>query len=239
MVQQIMIGKLPVAIIKKAIKNLHISVLPPDGKVRVSAPQKLNDDVIRMAVIQRLAWIKKQQAMFQQQVRQSEREMVGGESHYLWGKRYLLDVIPGHGKHQLIPYGKNKLRLYVSPKTTQENRQKVILNYYREELKQQLAPLLDKWQKKLNVKTSFIGIKKMKTKWGSCNPQNKRIWINLELAKKPSECLEYIVVHELIHLLERHHNDHFIKLMDQYISNWRDIRELLKKTPIAEEQWNF
>lgn len=239
MVQQIMIGKLPVAIIKKAIKNLHISVLPPDGKVRVSAPQKLNDDVIRMAVIQRLAWIKKQQAMFQQQVRQSEREMVGGESHYLWGKRYLLDVIPGHGKHQLIPYGKNKLRLYVSPKTTQENRQKVILNYYREELKQQLAPLLDKWQKKLNVKASFIGIKKMKTKWGSCNPQNKRIWINLELAKKPSECLEYIVVHELIHLLERHHNDHFIKLMDQYISNWRDIRELLKKTPIAEEQWNF
>lgn len=238
MAQQLTIGKLSITVIKKAIKNLHIAVLPPDGKVRVSAPKNLNDDRIRMAVVQRLTWIKKQQQAFQAQVRQSDREMVGGESHYLWGRRYLLEVVYRQGRHQLTQQGKMKLRLYVSPDTSQENRQKVIQAYYREQLKEQLTPLLAQWQKKLKVSSSFVGIKRMKTKWGSCNTQSKRIWINLELAKKPPECLEYILVHELVHLLERHHSDRFLALMDRYLPNWSDTRQLLKDTPIADEKWS-
>lgn len=233
------IGSLTITVIKKDIKNLHISVLPPDGKVRVSAPIKLNDDLIRSAIIQRLSWIRKQQRDFQAQIRQSDREMLTGESHYLWGKRYLLEVIEGKGRHHITQQGINKLRLYISPNTTVENKQLVLSDYYRAQLKEQLSPLINKWQNKLGVKASFIGVRRMKTKWGSCDPKTARIWLNLELAKKPTECLEYILVHELVHLLERHHNNQFIALMDKYMPKWQTYKQLLKDTSIAEEQWSY
>lgn len=236
---ELSIGSLQVLLIKKAIKNLHISVLPPEGKIRVSAPEQMSDDIIRMAIVQRMAWIKKQQRAFQAQPRQSDRQMVGGESHYLWGKRYRLDVITQQGKHQLIKQGVNKLTLMVNPNTSTENKQKVINDWYRAQLKQALLPLQDKWQQKLGVKASFIGIKRMKTKWGSCNTQSARIWLNLELVKKPKECLEYILVHELVHLLERHHNDHFLVLITKHLPKWRTYKQLLTKTSIAEEKWDY
>lgn len=233
------IGSLIITVIKKDIKNLHISVLPPDGKVRVSAPKKLNDDLIRSAIIQRLSWIRKQQRDFQAQIRQSDREMLTGESHYLWGKRYLLEIIETKGKHHITQQGINRLKLYVSPNTSLENKQLVLSDYYRVQLKEQLPPLINKWQNKLGVKASFIGVRRMKTKWGSCDPETARIWLNLELAKKPTECLEYILVHELIHLLERHHNNQFIALMDKYMPKWQTYKQLLKDTSIAEEKWDY
>lgn len=233
------IGSLELSVVRKEIKNLHISVLPPDGKVRVSAPLHLTDEVIRAAVIARMSWIRKQQRDFKAQPRQSDREMVSGESHFLWGKKYRLEAIVRTGKHEIQKQGMAKLRLYISPNTKTENKQLVINEWYRGLLKEQLNPLLKKWQAKLDVKASFVGIRRMKTKWGSCNPQTARVWLNLELAKKPIECLEYILVHELVHLLERHHNERFVQLMDKYLPKWRSCRQLLKDTSIASEKWDY
>lgn len=227
------IGLLRFQLHRKAIKNLHISVLPPDGKLRVSAPERMTDTAIRVAVASRIPWIRKQQNDFAQQARQSEREMVGGESHYLWGKRYRMEYIFRHGKHEILPKGKTKLQMFVAPDTTIDNRRLVLNDWYRTELKAQLLPLIEKWQKKLHVDLADFGVKQMKTKWGSCNVQAKRIWINLELAKKPPECLEYIVVHELIHLLERHHSQRFQHYLDRHLPNWRERRDLLKRLPLA------
>ena len=203
------IGALTLQLHRKAIKHLHISVLPPDGKLRVAAPEHMTDTAIRMAVVLRIPWIRKQQNEFSKQARQSEREMLGGESHYLWGRRYRMEFIQRHGKHEILPKGKTKLQMFVSPETTADKRRLVLTEWYRAELKEKLPPLIEKWQAKLKVDLADWGVKQMKTKWGSCNVQAKRIWLNLELAKKPPECLEYIVVHELVHLLERHHNTRF------------------------------
>lgn len=230
------IGSIRLQLHRKPIKNLHISVLPPDGKVRVAAPETMTDTAIRMAVINRIPWIKQQQADFAKQPRQSQRHMVNGESHYLWGKHYRLNVIEQAGKHQ-IQLSHQRLNLYVKPGTTLANKTLVLQQFYRAQLKQAISQLLPIWQAKLGVTLSDWGIRKMKTKWGSCNIHAKRIWLNLELAKKPPECLEYIVVHELVHLLERRHNQRFISLMDQFLPNWRERQQLLKQMPLAAEEW--
>lgn len=233
------IGVLDVKVLKKQIKHLHISVLPPEGKVRVSAPDHMSDEIIRMALVQRMAWIKRQQSQFEAQPRQTEREMVGGETHYIWGHARLLNVIEQQGKHGVVLQGLKKMHLFVTPKTSAENRIKVIHEWYREQLKSELLPLLEQWQRKIGVQAQFVGIKRMKTKWGSCSPQTARIWLNLELAKKPKVCLEYILVHELMHLKERHHNKHFLELMTKYYPQWQIAKNLLKETPIAAENWDY
>ncbi len=231
------IGSLTLQLHRKAIKNLHISVLPPDGKLRVAAPEHMTDTAIRMAVVSRIPWIRKQQNAFAKQARQSEREMLGGESHYLWGRRYRMEFIRRHGKHEILPKGKTKLQMFISPETTIDNRRLVLNEWYRAELKEKLPPIIAKWQAKLKVDLADWGVKQMKTKWGSCNVQAKRIWLNLELAKKPPECLEYIVVHELIHLLERHHNTRFQHYLDRHLPSWRESRDLLKMLPLTNVDW--
>lgn len=220
------IGNLSVEVRRKAIKNLHIIVIPPSGAVRVSAPLKMSDDAVRMAVASRLLWIKKQQRSFENQAREPAREMLSGESHYLWGKRYLLEVLPTRGKHR-VEVEHRKIKLFVRPNTDLKNQIAVIETFYRNELKREIAKLLVKWQPQMGVIAKRFGVKKMKTLWGSCNTDTASIWLNLELAKKPPECLEYVVVHELTHLLERHHNARFMAHMDNFLPNWQIIKQRL------------
>lgn len=233
------VSGLTVEIVRKEIKNLHLGVYPPAGRVRVAAPPHVSNDRVRLAVIAKLQWIRKQQSLFDKQLRQSEREMISGESHYFLGKRYRLEVIERKDQHEVKRQGHTKLILYVNPNTTTENRQLVLNEWYRSQLKQRLPKLLDYWQNKIGVKIQAVGIKKMKTKWGSCSNATKSIWLNLELAKKPPECLEYILVHELTHLLERHHNEQFRAHMDHFLPNWRLYRETLNTLPLANENWRY
>lgn len=233
------IGELELQLNRKSIKNLHINVLPPDGKVRVSAPERMTKNAIRAAVVSKLPWIKKQQKDFAEQPRQSERQMVSGESHFLWGKRYRLVVTEQTGRAELEPKGNHRMYLRVAPDSTKEKRTQIITEFYRAQIKDQVRSLLPTWEKNIGVKSRDWGIKKMKTKWGSCNTSEKRIWLNLELAKKPIDCMEYILVHELVHLLERHHNERFKNYMDRFMPNWRERRDLLNSLPLAHEEWDY
>lgn len=233
------IGSITLQLNRKPIKHLHVSVLPPDGRVRVSAPEKMTDTAIRMAVISRLPWIKKQQQSFAAQPRQSQREMINGESHYLWGQRYRLLLTEQLGRHQVQLQGNSKLELRVRPGTSRDNKARLLDNFYRDELKQRVSDLLAYWQPKLDVRVSAWQVRKMKTKWGSCNPKTGRILLNLELVKKPPKCLEFIVVHELVHLLERHHNERFRQYMDRYLPDWQERRALLNSGPLAYEEWSY
>jgi predicted metal-dependent hydrolase len=238
-VTQISVSGLIIDVIRKDIKNLHLSVMPPQGRVRVAAPLAVSDDRVRAAVVCRLAWIKRQQLEFEEQPRQSAREMVSGESHYFMGQRYLLEVIEKPGMNKMDFKNNQKLRLYVGPGTGVKSRQEILLEWYRKQLKKRVAVLLTHWQRKIGVEVSDWGIKKMKTRWGTCNIAAKRIWLNLELAKKSPDCLEYVLVHELVHLLERHHNDQFRAHMDGFMPNWRLHRSTLNSAPLANEDWSY
>ncbi|WAG79135.1 M48 family metallopeptidase [Metapseudomonas furukawaii] len=190
-------------------------------------------------MVGKLGWIKRQRAKFQSQPRQSLRRMVSGESHYFLGQRYRLRVHESNGTALHVALrGKTSMDLFVRPETTTERREQVLQDFYRAELKRLVPELLERWQPKLGVEVRAWGIKRMKTKWGTCNIEAQRIWLNLELAKKPVQCLEYILVHELAHLHERHHNDRFIALLDQQLPQWRLIRDELNTSLLAEERWD-
>lgn len=233
------IGGIDVEVNRRSIKNIHLSVLPPNGRVRLSVPSKTSEQTIRLAIVNKLAWIKKQQSDFAKQPRQSIREMANGECHYLWGQKYRLAIKEAKGKFSVQVKGSNKLELAVSCSTTIDNKLKLLNRFYREQMQVSIAKMLPKWQKKLSVSHDSLGIKKMKTKWGSCNIQAKRIWLNLELAKKPIECMEFILVHELVHLHERHHNERFRSLMNKHMPNWKERRDLLNSLPLAYEDWSY
>lgn len=236
---KMVVAGIHVQVVRKDIKNLHLGVHPPEGHVRVAVPMHVTDERIRLAIVDKLSWIKTQQADFFAQPRQSVREMLTGECHYYFGKSYRLEVVKRQGKGKVELAGGNRIRLTVKENTQTEARLKVLNEWYREQLKSRIPELIDKWQTKIGVTSNDWGVKKMKTKWGSCNIEAKRIWLNLELAKKPPECLEYILVHELVHLLERRHNDRFKGYMDQFLPDWRERRDLLNKTPLAFEHWSY
>lgn len=236
---RITVGGLTVEVVRKNIKNLHLGVYPPNGRVRVAAPLVVSDEAVRLAVIGKLGWIKRQQAKFADQPRQSQREMVNGESHYFLGQRYRLRVLAYTGPPRIRCSGADFLDLFVRPETTVAQRQRVLENWYREQLRGRIPPLLEQWQPVLGVAAAEWGIKKMKTRWGSCNIRARRVWFNLELAKKPARCLEYVVVHELVHLLERNHNDRFKALMDRHLPTWRTCREELNRAPLGHEEWRY
>jgi hypothetical protein len=237
--RRITISGIAVEVVRKDIKNLHLGVYPPNGRVRVAAPLVVSDEAVRLAVIDKLAWIRRQKAKFAQQPRQSEREMVDGESHYFMGRRFRLRVHEQDAPARVALRGVASLDLFVRPGTSSEQREAALLRWHREQLKALIPPLLSKWQPVIGVQAAAWGIKKMKTKWGSCNVDAHRVWINLELAKKPPQCLEYIVVHELVHLLERHHNDQFTALMDGFLPNWRSSRDSLNRSPLGHESWGY
>ena len=232
----ISVHNLTVEVVRKSIKNLHLGVYPPEGRIRVAAPLAVSDDAVRRAVIGKLGWIKRKQADFRAQARQGKREMVDGESHYFQGRRYRLRIVASAVAPSVV-LNKSRLELHVRPEATPEERERVLQRWYRARLKEQIVPLLEKWQPVMGVQASHWGIRKMKTKWGSCNTETSRIWLNLELAKKPVSCVEYIVVHELVHLHERHHNDRFKILMDRFLPYWRLRQEELKHAPLVHEIW--
>lgn len=236
---QITVNGIPVEIVRKEIKNLHLGVYPPNGRVRVAVPLRVNNDAVRLAVIDKLSWIKRQQARFEAQERQSEREMVSGESHYFLGQRYRLRVVSNGGRAKVLVRNKSTIELHVRPETHAKQRERVLHAWYREQLKKLIPPLLEKWENALGVEVTDCCIKKMKTKWGSCNADEHRIWLNLELAKKPVQCLEYLIVHELTHFIERHHNDNFISIMNKHLPQWRMHREALNLAPLAYESWTY
>lgn len=235
---QIDVNGITVNIVRKEIKNLHLGVYPPDGNVRVAAPLALNDEAIRYAVIGKMGWIKQQQEKFNRQSRQSSREMINGESHYFLGQRYRLNVIERTGPIRVI-CNKSIIEIHIQHQSSIEQRIQAIQQWYRKELKILIPPILEKWQPLINVELEEWGIKKMKTKWGSCNTSERRIWINLELIKKPIQCLEYIVVHELVHLLEKHHNSRFKAHMDHFMPHWRQYRDELNREPLGHDHWNY
>ena len=236
---EITVSGLEVQVIRKAIKNLHLGVYPPNGRVRVAAPLRVSNEAVRLAVVGKLGWIKRQRSKFQEQTRESQREMVSGESHYFLGRRYRLRVIDHEGAGRVVVRNRRTLELHVRRQSGQVERERVLQRWYREQLRELIPPLLTKWAVILGVQPAAWGIKRMKTKWGACNVDAKRIWLNLELAKKPAQCLEYIVVHEMMHLLERHHNDRFISLMDQHLPHWRLHRQELNAAPLAHDTWSY
>ena len=236
---KITVSGIDVLVVRKKIKNLHLAVYPPHGRVRVAVPEHISDDHVRLSIISRLPWIHKQQARYQKQPRQSERQMVSGESHYLFGKKYRLDVVERYGRHEVVIKNNSTLQLFVKPGTNTANKLLAMNEWYRGQFKTRIPMLLEKWQPILGVEVSDCGVRKMRTKWGSCRINRRRIWLNLELAKKSSECLEYIVIHELVHLLERHHNERFRSLMDKFLPLWRVYRDILKKESLAHEDWKF
>lgn len=234
----LLVGDLAVEVVSKAIKNLHLGVYPPDGQVRVAAPLHLDDEAIRLAVISRLPWIRRQQRAFAGQERQSQRELVSGESHWVAGRRYLLEVVEGP-RPGVALLNARTLRLTVRPGSDRATREAVLERWYRARLHAAIPALLAKWQPVIGVTASEVRIKKMKTRWGSCTIEARRLWLNLELAKKPPACLEYIVVHELVHLLERHHNARFLALMDRFLPHWPQRRAELNRAPLAHAEWGY
>ena len=230
---------IPVEVVHKAIKNLHVGVYPPSGRVRVAAPQHLDNEAVRLALISRLGWIRRKQAEFEQQERQSQREFVTGESHYFKGRRYRLRVIEYDGRPTIRLLNNTTMELHIRPGDNRDNREMVLYQWYRRQLRSQLPPLLTKWEPKVGVTVEDLRIRKMKTRWGSCNRDARRIWLNLELAKKPVSCLEYIMVHEMVHLRERTHNERFRTLMDQLLPQWRLHRDVLNQSPLAHETWQY
>ncbi len=236
---QITVNDLVIDVVRKDIKNLHLAVYPPTGRIRIAVPLHVNDEAVRLAVISKLGWIKRQQVKFADQERQTAREYVSGESHYFQGKRYLLNVIYHDAPPKVIIRGKNRIDLYVRTGSVTDQRASVYLAWSRKQLKESAAPLIAKWEAVVGVQVNEWGIKQMKTRWGTCNPNAHRIWLNLELNKKPIQCLEYIIVHELVHLLERNHNDQFRAYMDKHLPQWRFNREELNHEPLGDESWEY
>ncbi len=236
---EIEVGGLPVQIVRKAIKNLHLGVYPPQGRVRVAVPLAVTDEAVRLAVIGKLGWIKRQRARFETQPRQSRREMVSGESHYFLGRRYRLLVINTDTRPGIVLRNRTTMEIHAPPGASTRERDQVLQRWYRRQLKALIPTLLAEWQTRLGVQVTEWGIKQMKTRWGTCNPAARRIWVNLELAKKPERCLEYLVVHEVVHLIERHHGDRFVAIMDQHLPQWRLHRQELNSEPLAHQTWDY
>jgi len=238
MTTQIDVGGISVDVVFKKIKNVHLSVHPPTGRVRISAPARLKLDTIRVFAISKLDWIKKQQTKLQAQEREAPREYLDRESHYAWGRRYLLKVNE-EDTTPTVELKHNQMLLTVRPGAVKEKREAVVSAWYREQLRVAMSPLIAKWEPLLGVKAEHIHIQRMKTRWGSCTPRRRSIRLNSELAKKPRECLEYVIVHELVHLLERSHNARFVSLMDKFMPQWRQYRDELNRIPLAHQEWEY
>ena len=236
---QITVDGLVIDVVRKNIKNLHLGVYPPAGRIRIAAPLRINDEAIRLFTISKLAWIKRQQAKFANQERQSAREFISGESHYYQGRRYLLNVIYRNGPPAVNIRNNKILDLCVRTGSDTPERERILTAWYRRQLKEEIPPLIAKWEPIIGVKVAEWGVKQMKTRWGTCNIKAHRIWLNLELIKKPTHCLEYVIVHEMVHLLERHHNARFIAYMNRFMPLWQHYREELNRAPLGHEEWEY
>lgn len=235
--EQIVISNITIDVVRKNIKNIHLAVYPPTGRVRIAAPLSVNEDAIRLFAIAKLGWIKRHQHRFAAQERQTQREYKNRESHYFQGKRYLLNIIEADETPKVILRSKTYIDLYVRPKSTTEKCHEILNEWYRQQLKEVIPALITKWEKIINVEVNEWQVRQMKTKWGTCKIDKKRIWLNLELAKKPIQCLEYIIVHEMVHLLERHHNDRFLHYINTFLPNWKQLKSELNTLPVGYADW--
>jgi len=232
------LGDFHAEVVRKAIKHVHLSVYPPDGRVRIAAPAGMELETIRLFAIAKLAWIKRQQRKILAQERETPREFLDRESHYVWGKRYLLKVVEKEAA-PAVELGHSSLLLQVRPGCDAARRQEILDAWYREQIRQAVPALLEKWQPLIGVEAGKIFVQRMRTRWGSCNPAAGHIRLNTDLAKKPPECLEYIVVHELTHLLEPTHNARFASLMEGFLPHWRLVRDALNRLPVRHEDWTY
>lgn len=238
MVTKLVLGNIDVDVILKDIKNVHLSVHPPHGRVRIAAPSRMKLDNIRLYAISKLDWIKTQQEQLREQKRETQREYLERESHFVWGKRYLLKVVE-HDASPVIELKHRSLIIRVRPATNQEKREQLLDDWYREQVKHETRLLIEKWQPILKVKIEGYYVQRMKTRWGSCKTVARTIRINSELGKKEPDCLEYIIVHEMVHLLERSHNDRFRRLMDKFYPKWPHVRTHLNQAPLSHTEWGY
>ena len=236
MTAQLDLGGIEVDVVFKDIKNLHLSVYPPSGRVRIAAPEHMNLDAVRVFAVSKLAWIKTQQKKLREQERETCREYLDRESHYVWGKRYLLRIIERDGA-PAVELKAGSMILRVRPGASAEARGAIVSKWYREQLRAAIPDLLAKWEPIVGENAERVFVQKMKTKWGSCNPDRRSIRLNTDLAKKSAYYLEYILVHELTHLLEKTHNARFTALMDRFMPQWREYREMLNTSPLMHEDW--
>lgn len=238
MAMRLKLGDIAVDVVLKDIKNVHLSVYPPAGRVRISAPSRMSLDTIRVFVISKLPWIKQQQKKFRDQERETPREYLNRESHYVWGKRYLLKTIECD-EPPSVELKHDTMILRLRPGTAEAKRQAIVEEWYRQQLKHAAPPLIAKWEPIMGVKVDRFFVQRMRTRWGSCNAATHRIRLNTDLARKPPECLEYIVVHEMVHLLEPTHNPRFVDFMDRLMPQWRFYRERLNQLPVRHEEWVY
>lgn len=232
------LGDVRIQVVRKAIRNVHLSVYPPNGRVRIAAPKRTSADAIRLFAIAKLGWIRRQQRKLRSQERETRREFLERETHYLWGERRLLRVVE-HDEPPGVEATPRRLFLYVRHETGQKKRRSVMEEWLRRQLRAAAVPLVEYWEPRLDVQVRHLYIQHMKTKWGSCNAAKKSIRINSTLVAKPRECLEYIVVHEMLHLLERRHSEHFRTLIDQALPRWQSLRSKLNRAPLAHETWIY
>ncbi len=238
MTQQIQVGDISVDVIFKDIKNVHLSVHPPTGRVRISAPQRISLDTLRVYIIAKMDWIKRHQSKMQAQERETPREYIDRESHYVWGRRYLLMVNEAK-RVPSVELKHNQMLLTIRPGSDLKKREAIVAAWYREQVRTAATPYIEKWEPLIGVKAEQLHIQRMKTRWGSCNPRRGSIRLNSELGKKPRECLEYVVVHELIHLLEPTHNARFYTLMEKFMPNWKHLRDELNRSPLSHVEWEY
>ena len=235
---QITLGDIAVEVVLKDIKNLHLRVYPPAGRVRISAPRRMSLEIIRAFAMAKLGWIKRQQAKLRQQQRTIADTDRGQESRTLWGRRYLFSVSESAGRPTVEiggTLGQDNMLLRVRPGTPADKQRVVEEAWYRDRLKEAVPPLLAKWQPLMGVTVERFFVRRMKTLWGSCNHKARTIRLNSELAKRPAELLEYVVIHELVHLLEPSHNARFMALMDRFMPKWKVHRQELNRLPIRRE----
>ena len=228
---QLVIGSLSVEVTVKPIKNLHLSVVPPDGSVRISAPEVMSPDHVRAYAIGKLSWIRKQQSRLEGQRRETPRQVVERESHHLWGRRLLLQIQEVNAPPRIEVHPR-RLVLFVRSGATTEKRQSILAAWYRKELRTEAAILINTWQERLDVQANNLFIQEMTRKWGSCNPKSRNIRLNTQLAQKPKGCLEYVVLHELAHLRVPSHGEEFVALLNSYLPDWEERRRLLNSLPI-------
>jgi predicted metal-dependent hydrolase len=236
--KQIDVGGISVDVVFKNIKNVHLSVHPPTGRVRISAPRRMKLDTLRVYAISKIDWIKKYQKKFQEQERETRREYLDRESHYVWARRYLLKV-QEENRPPSVELKHNQMVLTIRPGASMEKREAVVIAWYRDLVREAVIPLIEKWEPVLGVQVDHTIVRRMKTRWGSCTPARGTIRLNTELAKKPRECLEYVLVHEMIHLLEPTHNANFISLIDKFMPQWRHVRDELNRAPLGHVEWEY
>lgn len=236
MPETLQLGEISIQVTRKAIKNVHLTVHPPDGRVTLTAPSATRLDVARAYAISRLKWIRQQQQGLAAQARETPRQFIERESHHIWGRRYLLTIKQVAGKPS-VRLDHKRIHLTVRPGSDAAKRAQVLHDWHKSLLHDVVPILIQKWEKKLNVRVSGYYLQRMKTKWGSCNPHAGNIRLNTELVKKPKDLLEYVIVHEMAHLLEPNHSARFLAILDKHYPTWREARAELNDLPLTAESW--